>query len=99
MITMLVKLEVHPHKLPDFLDAVEEQGKATFQETGCQGFQVIQGREDRHEFVLIETFSDEAALEVHRNTIHFVMWRRAVEQCVVPGSQVNTLYHHVLAHH
>ena len=44
-----------------------------------------------HHFTLYELYADEAAVEAHRSAPHFKVWREAVAEHVVPGSQATTL--------
>ena len=60
-------------------------------EVGCHYFDVTQDREDPLHFIFYELYLDEAAVEAHRAAPHFAEWRKAASECVVAGSQVNTL--------
>ena len=99
MIALVVSLKVHQHKLEAFLAAIQHNADRTFSdEVGCRYFDVTQDREDPLHFIFYELYLDEAAVEAHRAAPHFAEWRKAAGECVVPGSQVNTLcdqkYHH-----
>jgi quinol monooxygenase YgiN len=99
MIALVVSLHVHEHKLDDFLVAIATNARATFtDEAGCRYFDVVQDTRDPHHFVFYELYDDEAAVEAHRAAPHFAEWRRAARECVVPGSQVNTLAHRKIHH-
>lgn len=92
MIALVVSLEVHEDKLDAFLAAIQKNAYRSFSdEVGCCYFDVTQDRENPRHFILYELYLDEAAVEAHRATSHFADWRKAVAECVVPGSQVNTL--------
>ena len=93
MIALVVSLKVHEDKLDDFLTAIQENANRTFtEEAGCRYFDVDPGpRADPLHFIFYELYDDEAAVEAHRAAPHFADWRRAADECVVPGSQVNTL--------
>ena len=99
MIALVVSLQVHEHKLDDFLAAIRKNADRTFSdEVGCRYFDVTQDREDPLHFIFYELYLDEAAVEAHRAARHFAAWRKAAGECVVPGSQTNTLcdqkFHH-----
>ena len=99
MIALVVSLQIHEHKLDEFLDAIKENAERSFRdEVGCHYFDVTQDREDPLHFIFYELYLDEAAVEAHRAAPHFADWRKAASECVVNGSQVNTLcnqkFHH-----
>jgi quinol monooxygenase YgiN len=99
MIALVVSLQVHPHRLDDFLAAIGQNAERSFRdEVGCRYFDVTQDRDDPLHFIFYELYRDEAAVEAHRAAPHFADWREAAADCVVPGSQVNTLcnqrFHH-----
>lgn len=99
MIALVVSLHVIEHKLDDFLAAIAENAERSVNdEVGCRYFDVTQDRADPLHFIFYELYVDEAAVEAHRAAPHFADWRKAAADCVVPGSQVNTLcnqkFHH-----
>jgi len=99
MIALTVHLDVHQEKMTEFLAAIEENAKRTFNdEPGCKYFDVTQDAKNPTRFVFYELYEDEAAMQYHRTTPHFFKWREAVDVCVVKGSQVNMvcnrLFHH-----
>ncbi|WAL81230.1 putative quinol monooxygenase [Pandoraea sp. XJJ-1] len=99
MIALIVSLSVYPEKLDAFLAAIQKNATRTFNdEVGCRYFDVTQDIRDPHHFVFYELYDNEAAIDAHRAAPHFAAWRQAAEQCVVKGSQVNTLceqrFHH-----
>ena len=92
MIALVVSLQVHANKLDAFWTAIQENANRSFsEEAGCRYFDVTQDREDPLHFIFYELYLDEAAVEAHRATAHFADWRKAAAECVVAGSQVNTL--------
>jgi quinol monooxygenase YgiN len=92
MIALVVSLRVRPGHRDQFLEAIETQARSSFDdEPGCVYFDVSCDRADDHHFQLYEVYADEAAIEAHRQTDHFLSWRRAAARHVVPDSQVNVL--------
>jgi quinol monooxygenase YgiN len=92
MITLTVSLQVVPGHLDDFVEAIRTNAERSFtDEPGCLFFDVSQDLADDHHFTLYELYADEAAVDAHRSAPHFKVWREAVAEHVVPGSQVNTL--------
>lgn len=99
MIALIVKLEVHPERLDQFLAAIEENATRTFQdEPGCRYFDVTRDTTRPTHFMFYELYDDEAAIEAHRKAPHFAKWREAADVCVVKGSQVNTFCHQLFHH-
>jgi len=99
MIALVVRLDVHPERLEQFLAAIKENAERTFNdEPGCHYFDVTQDSKNPLHFIFYELYEDMAAIEAHRAAPHFATWRAAADQCVVKGSQVNTiteqLFHH-----
>ena len=52
-------------------------------EEGCLRFDFFQGREDPSLFLLIEIYADDAALEAHRKSPHYLAFREDVRDWVV----------------
>jgi quinol monooxygenase YgiN len=99
VIALVVSLHVVPGRLEEFTVAIRENAERSFaDEPGCLYFDVCQDTRDDHHFVFYELYADEDAVAAHRAAPHFTVWRQAADQCVVPGSQVNTLaaqrFHH-----
>lgn len=99
MIALIVRLDVHPDRLEQFLSAIEENAERTFNdEPACRYFDVTQDASNPTHFMFYELYDDDAAIEAHRRAPHYAKWREAANVCVVPGSQVNTvckqLFHH-----
>ncbi|TCO45015.1 quinol monooxygenase YgiN [Kribbella antiqua] len=92
MISLTVSLQVIPGHLGDFVEAIRTNAERSYHdEPGCRYFDVSQDEADDHHFTLYELYTDEAAVEAHRSAPHFKVWREAVAEHVVPGSQINTL--------
>lgn len=99
MIALIVKLEVHPERLDQFLAAIEENATRTFQdEPGCRYFDVTRDTTRPTHFMFYELYDDDAAIEAHRKAPHFAKWREVADVCVVKGSQVNTFCHQLFHH-
>ena len=91
MIALVVTLDVHLEHLQQFLDAIKENANRTFSdEAGCRYFDVAQDTSNPTHFIFYELYDDEAAIEAHRRTAHFVKWRKVADHCIVEGSQMNT---------
>ncbi|MGM7650459.1 putative quinol monooxygenase [Serratia marcescens] len=99
MIALTVSLEVYADKIEEFLSAIEQNAKSTFNdEPGCRYFDVTQDINNPEHFVFYELYDDEAAIAAHRAAPHFAQWRKAADVCVVKGSQVNTFSRRIFHH-
>lgn len=92
MIALVVSLQVVPGRLAQFTAAISENAERSFaDEPGCRYLDVVQDTTDDHHFLFYELCADAASVEARRATPHFAACRFAADQCVLPGSQVNTL--------
>jgi quinol monooxygenase YgiN len=99
MIALTVSLQVVPGQLDPFVEAIRDNAERSFHdEPGCLFFDVSQDLSDDHHFTLYELYADEAAVEAHRAAPHFKLWRAAVAEHVVPGSQVTVLARRLFHH-
>ena len=91
MYTLFVSLQVRREKRARFLEAIAENAEASVRdEPGCVRFDVMEDTQRPNHFYFYEIYTDAAAFDEHRAASHFADWRRAADECVVPGSQVNT---------
>lgn len=92
MLALIVSVHVRPEKLATFQAAIATNALHTFRdEPGCTYFDVAQDRADPLHYMFYELYENEAALDAHRAAPHFRVWREAAAECLVPGSQVNTI--------
>jgi quinol monooxygenase YgiN len=86
--SLWVELEVQQEKLPEFLEAITSNQKATEAEEGCLFFDVVKLEREGNWFGFYEIYRDSDAFFVeHRNYPHYQEWRKAVAKTIVPGSQ------------
>lgn len=89
--TVWVELEVIEGKLEDFLSAIQKNQMATLAEPGCSHFDLIRLNREGQWFAFYEIYRDEDAFYVeHRSYPHYLEWREAASQTIVPGSQTIT---------
>jgi autoinducer 2-degrading protein len=83
MIANLVKVRIKPETRQRFLEAIEHDAlHSEADEPGCLRFNVLQDTQDPNVYVFYEIYRDQAALEAHRATPHFAVWRQASEECL-----------------
>jgi (4S)-4-hydroxy-5-phosphonooxypentane-2,3-dione isomerase len=80
-------LTVRPDAVEAFKSRLARHARTSVAaEPGCHDFVVHQERRDPTLFLLIETYADEAALEVHRGSPHYLAFREDVKDWVTERS-------------
>ena len=80
MLAIWVKVRVKPGARERFLAAIEADALGSERdEPGCLRFNVLQDAQDPSVYYFYEVYRDEAALEAHRATPHFALWRAAAD--------------------
>jgi (4S)-4-hydroxy-5-phosphonooxypentane-2,3-dione isomerase len=76
MLAMWVKVRIKPGERQRFLKAIEVDALGSERdEPGCHRFNVLQDAKDENVYYFYEVYKDEAALEAHRTTPHYAVWR------------------------
>jgi quinol monooxygenase YgiN len=89
--SLWVELQVQADKLETFLKAIAANQAATEAEPGCLFFDVVKLDREGHWFGFYEIYQDESSFyEDHRTYPHYLEWRKAVQETIVPGSQTLT---------
>jgi len=77
MISLVVTVEVHPDRVDEFLRYIkEEAADVRALEPGNRRFEICRSAEKANQFWLVEAYDDLAALEHHRTTPHFLLFRQ-----------------------
>lgn len=79
MFIYFVNIEVKPENIEQFKVATLENARNTVNEPGNLRFDVLQQADEPNRFALYEVYTDEAALEAHRQTEHYAVWKKTVE--------------------
>ena len=81
MISLVIIVEAAEGKAEDFLNYItEEAADVIAHEPGCCQFLVSRSKEDSNVFTLAEFYDDDAALEYHRGTPHFLLFQERVQE-------------------
>lgn len=73
---LVVHLDIDPDHLDEFLDIVKKHGAFSKEnETGCLSFNVLRSTEEHGKVILVETYSDQAALDSHWDSDHMQAYR------------------------
>lgn len=79
----LVKVQVKPEHIEDFISATRLNHLASIRETGNRRFDVLQSADDPSVFMLYEAYASAAEAQVHKQTPHYLRWREAVAPWMV----------------
>ncbi|MFI2228665.1 putative quinol monooxygenase [Nocardia testacea] len=91
MYTLFVAVQIRPERRARFLAAITENAAASVRdEPGCLRFDVMEDAQRPGHFYFYEIYRDPAAFDAHRDTPHYAVWQRHAEECLMPGSKVNT---------
>ncbi|WP_458407552.1 putative quinol monooxygenase [Anaerotignum sp.] len=71
MIVLLAKSTLLEGKQQEFIAVAEKLVKATREEPGCVYYDLVQDAANDKVFYFVEKYLDEAAVEAHKNSVHF----------------------------
>ena len=84
MISLLITLEINPERVDCFVRYItEEAADARTKEPGCRGFRISRSFDNPNVFTLAEFYDDMAALEAHRLTPHFALFRQRADDGMI----------------
>ena len=80
MTSLIVTIEAAPDRVDSFIEYITEAAHdARTKEPGCRRFEVTRLTETPNVFTLAELYDDFAALEAHRLTPHFLLFKKRAE--------------------
>ncbi len=80
MISLLVTVEIAPDRVDEFITYIKEEAvDARTKEPGCRRFEISRSVDKPNVFTLTEAYDDLAALEAHRQTPHFLLFRQRAD--------------------
>lgn len=81
MISLVIIVEAKQGKAELFAEYLTEEARDVLKhEPGCRAFVVSRSVENPQVFTLAELYDDEAALEAHRLTPHFLLFQERVKE-------------------
>ena len=80
---IMVRLEVKPERVDDFLKLVLFNAAESRKEPGNLRFDVVRSVDEPNRFGLYEVYRDDAAIGAHQATPHYAKWRAEVEALLV----------------
>jgi len=79
----MVRLDVKPERIDDFLKLVTFNATQSRQEPGNLRFDVVRSIDSPTRFGLYEVYRDEASMLAHQATEHYARWRAEIEALLV----------------
>ena len=76
---VVVKAEIDPDRMHEFLEMIETNAVETRKEPGCLRFDVLRSQDNPAEFFFYELYSDESAIDYHKQQPHYNMWTKFKE--------------------
>lgn len=83
MKSVLVRMDVKPECLDEFLKATLGNHTGSVSEDGNIRFDVLRNKDAENVYYLYEIWRDEAALARHKESPHYKAWAKAMETCLV----------------
>jgi autoinducer 2-degrading protein len=93
MICWTVLMTVKAGREQETADMFRSYVKLVQTEPGCMRFDVLQSRKDPRRFMLYELYRDDAALDAHRRTPHFLEYSAKIQD--LTEHRETELYKHV----
>ncbi len=94
MISLVIIVEAAPDRVEEFMKFITEEAREVMaHEPGCKQFLVSRGKEQANLFTLAEFYEDEAALEAHRQTQHFLLFQERVKEFGLIANKTPVLGH------
>lgn len=79
MITIVVNITIWPENIDAFIIATKISQTASINEPGCRDYIIMQDNSEYNKFILIEHYDDEYAIELHKQTKHFKIWKDTIQ--------------------
>ena len=80
---IIVRLEVKPDRVDDFLKLVSFNAAESRKEPGNLRFDVVRSLDSPTLFRLYEVYKDDGAIRAHQATAHYAKWRAEIEALLV----------------
>src|SRR5690606_5363917 len=96
MLIQMVRIEVQPDRVDEFLAAFRINYVGTREEPGNLRFDVLRDPDASNLFFVYEVFESKEALEEHRNTPHYQECVRRIDP-ILMGSRTKQFFNPVMA--
>mmetsp|Transcript_366 Transcript_366/g.665 ORF Transcript_366/g.665 Transcript_366/m.665 type:complete len:151 (-) Transcript_366:354-806(-) len=71
---VIVKAEIEPDRMAEFLEMIETNARETRKEPGCVRFDVLRSQDAPNEFFFYELYKNAAAIDYHKQQPHYNLW-------------------------
>jgi quinol monooxygenase YgiN len=88
MIVVVGRVRTDADKRDTLVEIGQRVAAASRAEAGCRGYQIYGDTEDPHEFVFVEEWDDDDALQEHFRTSHIAEFMRAIPGAIVAPPDV-----------
>ena len=78
MYVTIVNVSVKPDFIEEFKEACRKNHESSIQEPGNMRFDVLQLQDDPKKFVLYEAYKSSQDAAAHKDTKHYLTWRKTV---------------------
>lgn len=96
MFVQIVRINVKPDRVEDFLDAFRLNYEGTIKEPGNVRFDVLQDPADETRFTIYEVFRSAEAVDEHRKTAHYKETVARLED-IMTGSRTKEIFDLVMS--
>ena len=79
MIVRVISLRVKPEDIEDFKTVSITNHSGSMKEPGVLRFDVLQSESNPAEFLLYEVYESQEAALTHKETVHYLKWKEAIE--------------------
>ena len=88
MIVVVGRVSTDPAKRARLLEVAHEVAAASREEDGCNSYRVFEDTEQPNEFVFVEEWDTEEALQQHFRTSHIAEFMQAIPGAIVGAPDV-----------
>ncbi|HEX5225927.1 MAG TPA: putative quinol monooxygenase [Solirubrobacteraceae bacterium] len=89
MIVVVGRVRTDAGKREQLIEVAQTVARASREETGCIGYRVCEDTERPNDFVFVEEWADDAALQAHFGTSHIAAFMAAVRAAIIAPPEVD----------
>ena len=78
MFVTIVRIEVLPAHIEEFIQASRDNHLESVKEPGNLRFDLLRNEDNPNRFVLYEAYVNESTAAAHKDTAHYLKWRETV---------------------
>jgi quinol monooxygenase YgiN len=89
MIVVVGRVRTDDEKRERMLEVAQTVARASRAEAGCINYRVYEDTEEPNDFVFVEEWADDTALQAHFGTPHIAQFMGAITEAIVGPPDVN----------